>query len=155
MSEISILFREKFPADEGAVYGLWERSVRATHTFLSDDDFRDIRVIVRDQYVPNATLEVAVAEDRIVGFMGMSDLHIDALFIDPDRMGAGIGKRFIARAKSKGYPITVDVNEQNTASVEFYLSQGFSVTKRLDRDSGGRPYPILYLMETEERTRTL
>ncbi|MGD8326585.1 MAG: GNAT family N-acetyltransferase, partial [Sphingomonadales bacterium] len=109
-----ISFRQIDPADFERVFDIWHRSVLATHDFLSDEDRAEIATQVKDLYIPNAPLILAVRDDVILGFMGMTDNHIDALFIDPDYLGQGIGKAFIqhARTITKG-PLSVDVNEQN------------------------------------------
>lgn len=148
MTLTSITFRDRTPADNEAVHRVWTRAVRATHTFLSDQDFAEISDLLRDQYVPNTGLDLAIQNGDIIGFMGMSDLHIDSLFIDPDWTGQGLGRQFLARARRKGRPITVDVNEQNTGAVAFYRRVGFVQTDRSELDADGRPYPILYLIDT-------
>ena len=148
MTLTSITFRTSMPGDHAALHKVWDRAVRATHTFLSAKDFAEISDLVRDQYVPNAPLDVALCKGAVVGFMGMTDLHIDSLFIDPDLTGQGLGRQFIARARRKGRPITVDVNEQNEGAVGFYKRVGFVQTERRELDDDGRPYPILYMVDT-------
>ncbi len=39
----------------------------------------------------------------------------------------------------------VDVNEQNTQALDFYLRRGFHVVGRSPLDGQGRPYPLLHL----------
>ncbi|MEO1361597.1 MAG: acetyltransferase [Pseudomonadota bacterium] len=148
MTLTSLTFRDRAPDDNAAVHRVWARAVQATHTFLSADDFAEISDLVCDQYVPNTRLDLALHEGRIIGFMGMTDLHIDSLFIDPDWTGQGLGRQFLARARRKGRPITVDVNEQNAGAVAFYRRLGFVQTDRSALDADGRPYPILYLIDT-------
>ncbi len=107
------------------MHDLWARSVKATHGFLTPEDFQEISEIVRTQYVPVAPLLLAEFDGRIVGFMGMTDLSVDGLFIDPDFHGRGIGRAFIAEASKAGGPLTVDVNEQNKGARAFYERMGF------------------------------
>ena len=143
-----IEFRQIELADFERVFDIWHSSVLATHDFLSDADRAEIATQVKDLYIPNTPLILGVLESVIVGFMGMTDNHIDALFIDPKHLGQGIGKAFIqyARTITKG-SLSVDVNEQNEGARRFYEKMGFAVTSRTETDSGGRPYPILYLKE--------
>ncbi|MEL7110803.1 MAG: GNAT family N-acetyltransferase [Pseudomonadota bacterium] len=138
-------FRARMDVDNAALHRLWHRSVSATHSFLTPDDFQSISDIVRDQYVPNAPLSVALIDGEIVGFMGMSGGHIDSLFIDPDYIGCGLGRQFLSVAEQSGTPLTVDVNAQNEAALAFYLSQGFVETRRTETDSDGRPYPLIFM----------
>lgn len=143
-----ISFRQIEPADFERVFDIWHSSVLATHDFLTDEDRAQIATQVKDLYIPNAPLILGVRDGTITGFMGMTDNHIDALFIDPEHLGQCIGKAFIqhARTLTKG-PLSVDVNEQNQGAHRFYEKMGFTVTSRTDTDSDGRPYPILYLKE--------
>ncbi|PQA72037.1 acetyltransferase [Brucella oryzae] len=140
-----IHIRKSNKADAPALTKIWRASVLATHDFLSRDDFLEIEKLVAEQYLPN--VEVWLIEDagKPVGFMGMSECHIDSLFIAPDQRGKGIGKQMIAYAKTLGSPLTVDVNEQNLQGIGFYRHMGFVETGRSETDDQGRPYPLLHL----------
>lgn len=91
-----IHIRKSNRADAPALTEIWRASVLATHDFLSRDDFLEIEKLVAEQYLPN--VEVWLIEDagKPVGFMGMSERHIDSLFIAPDQRGKGIGKQLIS-----------------------------------------------------------
>ena len=97
---------------------VWERSVRATHLFLSDGEIRQIK-----QYVPQALggiEHLIIAEDeagRPAAFMGIENYGIERL----------------------------TVNEQNPQARGFYEHMGFQVYRRTDHDEQGNPYPILYM----------
>ncbi len=134
-------------ADLEALVGVWARAVRATHHFLTENDFNEIHSIVSNQYLKeNSVWVVADPVGNPVGFMGLTDSHIETLFVHPDWTGKGIGKYFIRFAMEKfGDALTVDVNEQNEQAVGFYTRMGFSCTGRDELDPDGRPYPILHL----------
>lgn len=142
-----IAIRLSHPADTPALTGIWRDAVQATHDFLGAADFREIETLVAEQYIPNASLWVAVdAEGRPLGFLGMTGSHVDSLFIDPARRGQGIGAALMAHAEARaGLPLSVDVNEQNGQAVGFYRHLGFDRTGRSPLDDDGRPYPILHL----------
>jgi putative acetyltransferase len=75
--------------------------VIATHDFLDQSDLRDICIQVKNDYLPNNSLLVAVNEqDRVIGFMGMNGQEIDSLFIHPTYRGNGLGRAFIAKASA-------------------------------------------------------
>ncbi len=138
-----IVIRASTPADVPAMLEAWREAVRATHDFLSADDFTAIEAIVAEQYLPAASFVVAVdGTDRAVAFMGLSGTHLDALFVHPDHRGAGVGKALMASAPGIE---TVDVNEQNPQAVGFYERQGFRMVGRSPLDDAGRPYPILHM----------
>ncbi|MEG0533913.1 MAG: acetyltransferase, partial [Citrobacter sp.] len=98
-------------------------------------------------FLPEAPLWVAVTEqDEPVAFMLLTDQHIDALFVDPDVRGSGVGKLLIEHALSMSSTLTTNVNEQNEQAVGFYKKMGFNVTGRTEVDDLGRPYPLLNLV---------
>jgi putative acetyltransferase len=138
--------RASRPSDLPALIDVWSRSVRATHDFLSEQDYREIERSVADEYLPMTGVWVAADEQgRPIGFMGLSGAHIDSLFIDPDHRGTGVGKRLVAHAERISGPLTVDVNEQNQQAVGFYRRLGFVQTGRSPVDLQGRAYPLLHL----------
>ncbi len=137
-------FRPSRSQDAEQMYDVWHDAVRATHDFLRDGDFAEISVLVRRDYLPNYAFTVAVdANDRVVGFMGMTDHHIDSLFIDPTCHAKGLGRAFIAEAASRANVLEVEVNAQNLRALGFYEALGFAAYASSPVDDGGRPYPIL------------
>ena len=133
--------------DEGdKLVSIWCRSVDATHHFLSPDYRLELEELVRS-FLPEAPLWVAVtAQDEPVAFMLLTGQHMDALFVDPDARGRGVGKLLIEHALSMTSTLTTNVNEQNKQAVGFYKKMGFSVTGRTEVDDLGRPYPLLSLV---------
>ena len=69
---------------------VWEKSVRATHLFLSDEEVKAIK-----NYVPQALSGIAhllIAENeagRPVAFMGVEDGVLEMLFIAPEERYRG------------------------------------------------------------------
>ena len=124
---------------------LWEKSVIATHTFLTADGIAEIK-----NYVPQAIggvqhLLIAVEKDKTVGFIGVEQNRIEMLFLLPERTGAGIGKALVKRAVEQYKADEVTVNEQNPSAVGFYEHIGFKTYKRTELDEAGMPYPLLYM----------
>lgn len=125
---------------------IWERSVKATHLFLSDDEITEIKKFVPDTLSEIAHLVIAINEaGDAIGFMGVEDSKIEMLFISPDERGKGLGKAFIEYGIEHFAVNQVTVNEQNPQAIGFYEHLGFSVYNRTDTDEVGRPYPLLYM----------
>lgn len=137
--------RASRPEDGNALVDLWRRSVDATHHFLSAED----RKAIDDEvcgFLPQAPVTVAVDEnDKPLGFMLIDGTHMEALFIDPDVRGSGIGRELLQYGLSSHGPLTTDVNMQNSQAVGFYQRMGFVETGRSEVDSQGRPYPLIHL----------
>jgi putative acetyltransferase len=112
---------------------LWERSVRATHHFLSELDIQTLRPLVAALFDgPAPEFWVATYEDDVpLGFLGYARDSVEALFIDPDHRGCGVGSRLMAYAQAlSGSALSVEVNEPNEGAIGFYKAQGFTVVSR-------------------------
>jgi putative acetyltransferase len=120
----------------------WERSVRATHTFLKPDDFDKIKsiVITIDFYALN--VQCLMHGQTLAGFLGVAENKLEMLFLDPAYFGQGLGKKMLLAALDLGVT-EVEVNEQNNDAVHFYQHFGFEIFDRTELDSLGLPYPIL------------
>jgi putative acetyltransferase len=83
--------RRAHRTEHAALVALWERSVRATHDFLTAADIEQLRPRVGDALADPA-LELWVltdAGDRPIGLLGLAGDDISALFLDADRRGQG------------------------------------------------------------------
>jgi putative acetyltransferase len=136
------------PAEDTTLLAIWERSVRATHTFLTEEDIAFYRPLTAN-ILAAGSLDFWVLADEVdvpIGFLGLSENAIEALFLDPAHLGRGGGRLLVAHAqKLRGGPLTVDVNEQNAAARGFYEALGFQVIGRSPLDDTGRPFPLLHM----------
>jgi putative acetyltransferase len=139
--------REALPSDRDTVFDIWLRSVRATHTFLTEDDIQALAPLVPAELARLELWVVCPEEGPPVGFMALSGAKVEALFIAPEWQRRGIGRRLLEHARGLKGPLTVDVNEQNPEAVRFYEACGFVVVGRSAVDEGGRPFPLLHLRE--------
>ncbi|REJ07727.1 acetyltransferase [Microbacterium bovistercoris] len=121
---------------------IWRSAVDATHGFLAAADRDDIEAHLASDHLPQVDVHVAEREGRIVGFVGIADDKVEMLFVDAAEHGRGAGTALLSFALDHG-AVAVDVNEQNTAAVEFYQRRGFTAVGRSSRDDQGRPYPLL------------
>jgi putative acetyltransferase len=139
--------RRAIPTDREVLLDIWLRSVRATHTFVSEDDIQSFIPLVRD-YLASSEPEFWVLcsdSGEVMGFMGMSGSKMDALFLAPECHRCGGGRRLVRHAQELKGELTVDVNEQNSAACRFYEACGFVVEGRSELDDTGRPYPLLHM----------
>jgi len=141
-----VAIRLSRPQDLPALFRVWENAVRATHSFLPEEDLVFYAREVRDDYLPAHRFWVATGvDDEPLGFMGMTGSKIDALFVDSSCHGKGIGRALVDHAATLAGDLTVDVNEQNRGARSFYEKLGFRRIGRSDLDEAGQPYPILHL----------
>ena len=126
---------------------VWEASVRATHTFLTEVDIAALR-----QYVPDALRAVehltVLLDDngQPAGFCGVDGRRLELLFLHPDMIGKGAGRLLVQHTFDEYQVNEVCVNEQNPTAAAFYRRMGFVVLDhRTELDEQGRPFPLLYL----------
>ncbi|MCC8181269.1 MAG: GNAT family N-acetyltransferase [Planctomycetes bacterium] len=126
---------------------VWRRSVEASHHFLTRDDITAIEPDAA-HYLKKCDVLVVEKAGELAGFMMMDGTMVEALFIDPDHMGKGLGTMFIKKAREiigPGVALRLDVNEQNDKARRFYETRGFKQIGRSPTDSAGRPFPQLHL----------
>ena len=129
-------------ADYGALLDIWLRSVRATHTFLSEEDIQAFLPLVRDHALTELEVWVLFADEgTLMGFMGLSGNRLEALFLAPEFFRRGGGRRLVEHARSLKGPLSLDVNEQNPQARVFYESQGFVVEGRSPGRQHGAALP--------------
>ncbi len=132
---------------------LWEKSVRATHTFLSEAEILKIK-----EYVPYAICNVETllilfdksensekTNSRPLGFMGIENKKIEMLFLSPNSHRKGFGKMLVQYGSENYSAEEVTVNEQNPKAKGFYEHLGFKTYKTSANDEQRNPYPIAWM----------
>ncbi len=128
----------------GELIEVWEKSVRSSHHFLTEDDLDYYRPRIRDVYF-NAVELYVVRNPNISAFMGLSDDMVEMLFVLPEEQGKGYGSALLDYAFKEKRIRKIDVNEQNTDAYQFYVNRGYHVVARDEFDADGKPFPILHL----------
>ena len=124
---------------------IWESAVKATHNFLSDEDFEFYKSHI-PIYFQHVSLYVYKNEKGIIkAFLGVTDDSIEMLFVENGSRGTGMGKILLDYAVNTLNARHVDVNEQNTQALKFYYHFGFVEVDRSEYDGEGKEYPILHL----------
>lgn len=124
---------------------VWESAVRATHSFLSEQEIAAIK-----RYVPAALRDVprlfiAAENGCPAAFMGIDGQRLEMLFVAAKQRGRGIGSRLLRYGMEECGVRELTVNEQNPLAVGFYEHMGFIVYQRSEKDEQGAPYPLLYM----------
>ncbi len=125
---------------------VWEDSVKATHTFLSNEEIENIK-----KYVPQALKGIThliIIENEShqpIAFMGIEKSKLEMLFIKNSERGKGLGKKLLNYG-IKNYNVNdLAVNEDNPQAKSFYEHMGFKVYQRNELDDQGNTYPVLYM----------
>lgn len=146
------IIRHPCTAEYEALLDIWLRSVRATHSFLSEADIHFFHPMVRELFDSDLELwAVFHGETNLpLGFMALDNevrpVKIEALFIDPDCMRQGVGFLLVRHAQCLKGSLVLDVNEQNPGARAFYQRIGFIVTGRSPFDRAGKPFPLIHML---------
>ena len=138
-----MIVRAGAPHDCAAALAIWRAAVDATHGFLTPADRQAIDAQV-SAFLPQSPLWVAELGGEVAGFMVLDGEMIEALFVDPLRHGQGVGSALVGDALTLAPQVRVDANEQADNAAAFYLAKGFERIGRSERDSEGRPYPLIH-----------
>ncbi|MDR1418364.1 MAG: GNAT family N-acetyltransferase [Endomicrobium sp.] len=130
--------------DHKSILSLWKKSVKASHSFLKEKDFRTIEISAASS-LKKINLYGIKQNYKLCAFMGTSYNQIEALFVDPNYFGQGLGKQLVNYAINELDLKKVCVNEQNKKAYNFYTEIGFKFVKRDALDYLNLPYPILHL----------
>jgi len=80
---------------------------------------------------------VACSGERPIGFLLMTDGHIDMLFMDPAASGEGGGSLLLEAAEQQGAR-SLECFRDNHGARRFYERNGWQVERQYDRDFAGK-----------------
>lgn len=90
-----------------------------------------------------ASLHVAVADGRVVGFSKVTATHLDMLFIAPAAQGRGAGRALLIAAEASGV-CTLECFRDNQPARRFYEHHGWRLTRSYERDFVGKPRAFVF-----------
>jgi GNAT superfamily N-acetyltransferase len=114
--------------DARAIGDVWLGSWRATFDFEPAHPDDDVRRWIREELVPHHETWVATegATPDVVALLALSDSMVEQLYVRPDRIGHGIGRRLLAFAKGER-PSGLELYcfAANARARRFYERNGF------------------------------
>ena len=128
----------KFEArDLDAVMQIWLHGNLDAHPFIPASFWTDHFETVRDM-LPQAELYVHENEAtrQIDGFIGLTENHIEGLFVVKSARSKGIGKALLEYVKSRKPRLTLSVYQKNERALAFYQREQFVVhSEGIDEDT--------------------
>ncbi len=113
-------------ADGEAAGDVYLASFQATYDFPLAHTDDEVRAWVRDELVPNHDTWVALDRGRVVALMSMAVGVLDQLYVAPDRLGQGIGRRLLDHAKRRSPEgLALYTFQVNDRARRFYERNGF------------------------------
>ena len=137
------MIRDFMLKDIDDIMRLWLETNKQAHDFIEssywDSNFTSVK-----EMLPQSTIYVYECDSQIQGFIGLIDDYIAGIFISKDNQSRGIGKKLLNYTKEKCDKLTLQVYQKNARAVQFYLREGFGISKeQMDEESG----EIEYFME--------
>ncbi len=80
---------------------------------------------------------VACSGEALVGFLLMTDGHIDMLFMDPTAVGRGGGALLLKEAEQQGAR-SLECFRDNHAARRFYERHGWHMEREYEREFAGK-----------------
>ena len=132
--------------DLDAVMQTWLHGNLDAHAFIPADFWTGHFEMVRDM-LPQAELYVHEneADRQIDGFIGLTENHIEGIFVAKAARSKGIGKALLEYAKSLKPYLTLSVYQKNERAFAFYRREQFVVqSKGIDEDTNEMKIQMLW-----------
>ena len=129
-----------------AVMQIWLHSNLDAHAFIAASFWTEHFEMVRD-LLPQA--ELYVHEDastrQIDGFIGLTENHIEGIFVAKAARSKGIGKALLDYVKSRKPCLTLSVYQKNQRALAFYRREQFVVqSEGIDGDTNEAEIQMLW-----------
>jgi putative acetyltransferase len=129
--------------DEDAAIELWRRTWQLAYPQIDFTARLDWwRQRWRDELVPAATIMVAEADAKMVGFVTVDvrTFDLDQIVVAPEAWGMGLATALMAEAKRIS-PAGLDlhVNTDNARAISFYQKHGFVISGEAINWRSGAP----------------
>ena len=86
---------------------------------------------------------VVLSHEELIGFLLMTDGHIDMLFMDPDAGDRGGGMLLLREAEARGAK-SLECFRDNHGARRFYELHGWRVTREYERDFAGKSRSFVF-----------
>jgi ribosomal protein S18 acetylase RimI-like enzyme len=128
------------------------REIHGTATMSSyGATYRWLEPIVCDPETPLERCDWTLVADvggRVVGYVGVTDNHIENFYIAPEAQSAGVGRALLAAVEERLVgPITLRCLVVNERARRFYERHGFTVDHEERIAYHGRPLDAWYMVK--------
>jgi putative acetyltransferase len=144
------------PDDGPVLAGIAERSYRSAFEGILEEDALESRnkTFFIERFASSwERVLVALADNQPIGFLLMTNGHIDMLFMDPQASGQGGGALLLKEAEVLGAK-SLECFRDNHGARRFYERHGWQIAKEYDREfAGGERSFVLYVKGQEKEAR--
>lgn len=131
-------------ADINRVVDIWLDTNLKAHSFISAQYWESNYELVKKML---SQAEVYVYEDdqKIQGFIGLSDKYIEGIFVSEKMQSQGIGKLLLNYIKDRKDVLRLNVYQKNTRAIHFYQREGYKIQcENLDEATGEKDYVMIW-----------
>lgn len=130
--------------DINAVMQIWENENIKAHKFIPEEYLESNYNFVKES-LPNAEIYVYIIKEKIVGFVGLNNNHIEGIFVDTNNQCKGIGTSLLNKVKESRNNLTLSVYKKNTNAISFYKKNGFVITNEsIDESTNEAEYIMIW-----------
>ena len=132
--------------DLDAVMQIWLHGNLDAHPFIPASFWTDHFEMVRD-LLPQTEIYVHESEgtQQIDGFIGLTENHIEGIFVAKSARSKGIGRALLEYAKSRKPYLTLSVYQKNERALAFYQREQFTVqSEGIDEDTNEAELQMLW-----------
>ena len=136
--------------DLDAVMQIWMDGNLDAHAFIPASFWTEHFEMVRDLLL-QAELYVHENEAprQIDGFIGLTENHIEGIFVAKAARSKGIGKALLEYAKSRKPRLTLSVYQKNERAIAFYRREKFVVqSEGIDEDTNEAEIQMFWTRQT-------
>ena len=137
--------------DLDTVMQIWLHGNLDAHVFIPASFWKAHFEMVRDM-LPQAELYVHENEDtqQIDGFIGLTENHIEGIFVAKAARSKGIGKALLEYAKSHKPRLDLSVYQKNERALAFYRREQFVVqSEGIDGDTNEAEIQMLWTRQAQ------
>ena len=137
--------------DLDAVMQIWLHGNLNAHAFIAASFWTEHFEMVRD-LLPQAELYVHedAATRQIDGFIGLTENHIEGIFVAKAARSKGIGKALPDYAKSRKPRLNLSVYQKNERALAFYRREQFVVqSEGIDGDTNEAEIQMLWTRQAQ------
>ena len=135
------MIRRMQRADIDRVADIWlDTNIRA-HNFISKQDWQNNFNIVKEMLFSQSEIYVYEEKSEIQGFVGLSDKHIEGIFVSSKVQSKGIGNFLMCYVKNIKNQLSLSVYQKNIRAVNFYQKEDFNIqSENVDENTGEKEY---------------
>ena len=137
--------------DLDAVTQIWLHGNLDAHAFIAASFWTEHFEMVRD-LLPQAELYVHENEAtrQIDGFIGLTENHIEGIFVAKAARSKGIGKALLDYVKPRRPRLTLSVYQKNERALAFYRREQFVVqSEGIDGDTNEAEIQMLWTRQAQ------